>query len=171
MLVHILNTSLYFIYFLIAFISVTFSDFNSKRNIICCLYLILFSGGSYGKVSALNAGDQCSIPRLGRSSGEGNGNPLQYSCLENSMDGGACWATVHAVTRSWTQLNEFSLSLSHNQMGFPGGSDRKESACNGGDLGSIPGLGKSPGGRHDYPLQYSYLENPHRQRSLAGYSP
>ena len=53
-------------------------------------------------------------------------------------------------------------------MGFPGGSDGKESACNAGDLGSIPGLGRSPGGN---PLQYSCLENLHGQRSLAGYSP
>ena len=47
----------------------------------------------------------------------------------------------------------------------------KESACNVGDLGSIPGLGRSPGGGHGNPLQYSSLENPHGQRSLAGYSP
>ena len=55
--------------------------------------------------------------------------------------------------------------------GFPGGSDGKESACNAGDLNSIPGLGRSPGGGHGNPLQYSCLENPHGQRSLAGYSP
>ena len=48
-----------------------------------------FPGGSDGKASAYNAGDPGSIPGLGRSSGEGNGNPLQYSCLENLMDGGA----------------------------------------------------------------------------------
>ena len=54
-------------------------------------------------------------------------------------------------------------------LGFPGGSDGKESACNVGDLGSIPGLGSSPGGGHSNPLQYSYLENPPRQRSLSGY--
>ena len=48
-----------------------------------------FPGGSDSKVSAYNAGDPGSIPGLGRSSGEGNGNPLQYSCLENPMDGGA----------------------------------------------------------------------------------
>ena len=48
-----------------------------------------FPGGSDGKVSAYNAGDPGSIPGLGRSSGEGSGNPLQYSCLENPMDGGA----------------------------------------------------------------------------------
>ena len=56
-------------------------------------------------------------------------------------------------------------------MGFPGGSDGKESACNAGTLGSIPGLGRSPGGGHGNPLQYSCLENPHGQRSLVGYSP
>ena len=55
-------------------------------------------------------------------------------------------------------------------MGFPGGSDDKESASNVGDLGSIPGLGRSPGGRHGIPLQYSCMENSHRQRSLAGCS-
>ena len=52
-----------------------------------------------------------------------------------------------------------------------GGSDAKESACNVGDLGSIPELGRSPGGGHGNPLLYSYLENPHGQRSLTGYSP
>ena len=56
-------------------------------------------------------------------------------------------------------------------MGFPGGSGRKESACNVGDLGSIPGLGRSSGGGHGNPLQYSWLENPHGQRTLVGYSP
>ena len=56
-------------------------------------------------------------------------------------------------------------------MGFPGGSDSKESACNTGDLGLILGLGKSPGGKYGNPLQYFSLENPHGQRSLVGYSP
>ena len=51
-------------------------------------------------------------------------------------------------------------------MGFPGGSDGEESVCNVGDPGSIPGLGRSPGGGHGNPLQYSYLEYPHGQRSL-----
>ena len=55
--------------------------------------------------------------------------------------------------------------------GFLGGSDGKESACNAGDLGSIPGLGRSLGGGYGNPFQYSCLENPHEQRSLAGYSP
>jgi len=61
-----------------------------------------FPGGSEVKVSACNAGDLGSIPGLGRSPGDGNGNPLQYSCLENSIDGGAWWATVHLVAKSWT---------------------------------------------------------------------
>ena len=56
-------------------------------------------------------------------------------------------------------------------MGFPGGSDSKESAYNVGDLGSISGLGKCPGGGHGNPFQYSCLENPHGQRSLEGDSP
>jgi len=56
-------------------------------------------------------------------------------------------------------------------LGFPGDSDDKESTCNEGDLGLIPGLGRSPGGRPVNPLQYSWLENPHGQRGLAGYSP
>ena len=54
---------------------------------------------------------------------------------------------------------------------FPGNSAGKESACNGGDLGSIPGLGRSPGGGHGNLLQYSWLENPHGEKSLVGYSP
>ena len=56
-------------------------------------------------------------------------------------------------------------------MGFSGGSDSKESACNAGDLGSILGLGRSHGRGHGNPLHYSCLENPHGQRSLASYSP
>ena len=52
--------------------------------------------------SARNAGDWGSIPGLGRSPGGGSGNPLQDSCLENPMDTGAWWATVHGVTKSWT---------------------------------------------------------------------
>ena len=56
-------------------------------------------------------------------------------------------------------------------MGFPGGSDGKEFTCNVGDVASIPGLGRSPGGGYGNPLQYSCLENPHGQRSLVGYSP
>ena len=57
------------------------------------------------------------------------------------------------------------------EQDFPGGSDSKEPACSMGDLGLVPGLGRSPGGEYGNPLQNSCLENPHRQRSLAGYSP
>ena len=61
-----------------------------------------FPGNSDSKESGCNAGDPGSIPGLGRSPGEGNGNPLQYSCLENPMDGGAWQATVCGVTKSLT---------------------------------------------------------------------
>ena len=57
------------------------------------------------------------------------------------------------------------------KTGFPGSSASKESACNSGDLGSVPGWGRSPEGKPDSSLQYSSLENPHGQRSLSGYSP
>ena len=70
------------------------------------LYIQNFPRGSDGKASAYNAEDLGSNPGLGRSSGEGNGNPLQYSCLENPMDGGAWWATVHGIPKSWTQLSD-----------------------------------------------------------------
>ena len=62
----------------------------------------LIPSGSDGQESACNAGDLGSMPGLGRSPGEGNGNPFQYSCLENSMDRGAWQATVHVVAKSWT---------------------------------------------------------------------
>ena len=65
---------------------------------------------SDSKQSACNAGDSGSIPGLGRSPGEGNGNPLQYSCLENSVDGGAWWATVHGVAES-DVTEQLTLSL------------------------------------------------------------
>ena len=61
-----------------------------------------FPGGSDGKESACNAGDLGSIPGWGISAGEGNGSPLQYSCLGSPMDRGAWWATVHGVTKSLT---------------------------------------------------------------------
>ena len=63
-----------------------------------------FPCGSAGKEPACNAGDPDLIPGLGRSPGEGNGNPLQCSCLENPRDGGAWWAAVYEVAQSWTRL-------------------------------------------------------------------
>ena len=71
----------------------------------------IFPSGSDGKASAYNMGDPGSFPGLGRSQAEGNGNPLQYSCLENPMDRGAWEATVHGVAKSRTQLSDFTLTL------------------------------------------------------------
>ena len=68
--------------------------------------MVGFPGGSDGKESPCNAGDPGLIPGLGRSPGEENGNPLQYFCLENSVDRGTWWATVHGFTKSWTQLSD-----------------------------------------------------------------
>ena len=79
-----------------------------------------------GKESACNAGDAHSVPGLGRPPGEGNGNPLQYSCLGNPMDRGAWWATVHGVKKesdtterlnnNWTQLSLHSCGLGQMQV-------------------------------------------------------
>ena len=63
------------------------------------------SSGSDGKESAGNAGEPNSVPGLGRSPGEGNDNPLQYSCLENSTDRGGWWVTIHGVSKSQTHLS------------------------------------------------------------------
>ena len=68
-----------------------------------------FPSGSDGKASVCNAGDPGSIPRLGRSPGEGNGSPLQHSCLENPMGRGAWQATVHGVAKSQTRLSDFTF--------------------------------------------------------------
>ena len=92
--------------------------------------------------------------------GEGNGNPLQCSCLENPRDGGAWWAAISGVAQSRTRLKRLSSS-----------SSSKESACNAGHLSLIPGSGRSPGEGNGNPLQYSCLEKSHGQRSLVGYSP
>ena len=84
--------------------------------------------GSIGKEFTCNAGDTGdvgSIPGSGRSPGGGDGNPLQYSCLQISMDREAWWATVQRVTESWIQL-----------------SDVAHTHANRGDVGSIPGLGR-----------------------------
>ena len=69
-----------------------------------------FPGGSEVKASASNMGDPGLISGSGRSPGEGNGNPLQYSCLENPMDGEAWWATVHGVAKSQTRLSDFTFT-------------------------------------------------------------
>ena len=73
-----------------------------SRNVNWCIQFWGFPGGSDSKESACNAGDACLIPRSRRSPGKGNGYPLQYSYLENSMDREAWWATVHGVTKCQT---------------------------------------------------------------------
>ena len=70
-----------------------------------------FLGGSVVKESACSAGEPDSIPGLGRSPGEGNGTPLQYSCLENPMDRGAWWAIDHGVTKNETRLSNFTFTF------------------------------------------------------------
>ena len=67
--------------------------------------MVGFPGGSVVMNFPANAGDVGSIPGSGRSPGEGDGNPLQYSCLGNLRDKGAWWATVHRIAKSWTQLS------------------------------------------------------------------
>ena len=81
-----------------------------------------FPGGSDGKESACSVGDPGSIPGAGRSPGEGNGNPLQYSCLENPMDREAWQATVHEVTKSQKQLRDFT----HFQMRGEGSKEERK---------------------------------------------
>ena len=73
---------------------------------LCTKGYMDFPGGSEGKASVCNAGDPGLIPGLGRSSGERDGHPLQYSCLENPMDRGTWRATVHGVTKSRTRMND-----------------------------------------------------------------
>ena len=76
---------------------------------LCNISMDGFTGGSLVENLPVNAGDLGNVGStsgLRRSPGEGNGNPLQYSCLENPTDRGAWCATVHGVNRSWTQLNE-----------------------------------------------------------------
>ena len=70
------------------------------------VYITGLPCSSTGKESPCNAGNQDSIPRSGRSSGEGNGSPLQYSCMENSMDREAWQATVCGIAKSWTRLSD-----------------------------------------------------------------
>ena len=70
-----------------------------------------FPGGSDGKESTCSVGDLGLIPGSGKSPVEGNGNALQYSCLENPMDGGAWQAIVYGVAKSWTQLSDFTFFL------------------------------------------------------------
>ena len=97
---------------------------------------------------------------------------VSYPCHYRSLHVWICpWFLGWRLLSFHAEQTASVLGSSLPFQGFPGDSDGKESACNAGDLGSIPGLGRSPGGGHGNPLQYSCLENPHGQRSLAGYSP
>ena len=74
---------------------------------------MVFPGGSEVKASACNSGDLGLIPGSGSAPGEGNGNPLQYSCMENPMDRGAWWATVHVVAKSQARLGDLTYLLTY----------------------------------------------------------
>ena len=98
-----------------------------------------FPGGSEVKASACNVGDLGSIPGSGRSPGEGNGNPLQYSCPENPMDGGAWWAAVHGVAKRRTRLSNFTFTFHFHAL-------EKEMATHSSVLAwRIPGTGSLVG--------------------------
>ena len=102
-------------------------------------FLLGFPGGSEVKASAWNAGDPALIPESRRSPGEGNGNPLQYSCLENPMDGGAWKTAVHGVAESRTRLSDFTFTFHFHAL-------EKEMATHSSVLAwRIPGMGE-PGG-------------------------
>ena len=81
------------------------------RKITCVIIILGFPGGSDGKESACNVVELSLIPGLVRSPGEGDGNPLQYSCLENLLDGEAWWLIVHGVAKSWTRLSDFTFTF------------------------------------------------------------
>ena len=127
-----------------------------RRDRLPTLVFLGFPCGSGGKESTCNAGDLGLISGLGRSPGEGNSFPLQYSALENSMD-------YHPWVHKESDMTERpSLSLQVTLV--------KNSPANTGDLRdtvSIPGLRRSPGEGHGNPLQYSCLENPYGWRSLG----
>ena len=86
----------------------------------------MHAGGSDGKASACNTGDPGSIPGWGRSPGEGNVKPLQYSCLENLMDRGALQATVHGVAKSQTRLSDFTFTFKVNGRTYKGAQQQQK---------------------------------------------
>ena len=90
---------------------------------------------------------------------QGDGTPLQCSCLENLRDGEAWWAASYGVAQNQTRLKRLSSGSSMELKGFPGGSDGNEFACYAADPGLIPGSGRTSGEGNGNPLQYSCLEN------------
>ena len=132
----------------------------SHGNVYARVSLVAQIPGFPGNESGCKAGDLGSVPELGRSPGEGNHYPLQYSGLEKSMDRGV-WQGFQRVG-PWGPWGPKDSDMTE-QLHFhfqPSGLAGKESACNAGDTGdsgSIPGSGRSPGGGHGNPLQYSWL--------------
>ena len=112
--------------------------------------------------STFNAGDPGSIPGLGRSPGGGHGNPLQYSCVENSTDREAWWATVHGVVQSKTRLSNWHTYI--NLKSFPGGLV-VESTC------QCRRHGKILWRKKRQPIPAFLPGKSHGQRCLADYSP
>ena len=109
------KTSLYMLYIMLQYIYYTN---NMLLLILCvsCIHYMGFSDGAIGKepICQCRRHKLCdSIPGSGRSPGGWHGNPLQYSCLENSMDRGAWWAAVHGVTKSQIRLRQLSTSSKH----------------------------------------------------------
>ena len=174
-MLHFLNGFSHYPVFYLSFPSVCPSLLFSKR------YYHLYGKRSFpglpwwlrGKGSACRpgaTGDTGSIPGSGRSSREGHGNPLQYSCLENPMDRGAWWATLHGVAKSRTQLEQLSIYT----WDFPGGASGKEPACQSRRCkrhGFDPWVKKIPWKRAEQPTPVFLLGKSHGQRSLAGCSP
>ena len=114
---------------------------------------------------------QDSIPGSRRSPGEGNGNPLEYSCLENPKDRGTWWATVHGVTKSWTQLSNFHFHLKIlAHWGFSDSSAGKESTCQCGRSGFSPWIRKIPWRRAWQATPVLLPGESQGQRNLAGCS-
>ena len=83
---------------------------DQKKKLLVDCWLLQWLRGKESACTARNSGDMDSIPGSGRSHGEENGNPLQYSCLEDLKDREAWWATVHEVTKSWTQLSTLLMA-------------------------------------------------------------
>ena len=136
------------------------------------MVLVCFLAVSVIKNLPANAGearDVDLIPGLGRPPGIGNSNPVQFPCLENSMERGVCRAVAHVVWKSQTWLREWALLcayneilLSHKRKGLPQWLSGKESTWNARDAGSslFPELGRPLGGGNGNLLQYSFWENP-----------
>ena len=147
-----------------------FEIFYFKVRIRRVYGYICFPDSSVGKESTCNTGDPSSIPGLGRSPGEGIGYPLQYSCLENPMDGGAWWATVHGAAKSQTRLSDFtSLTLRASQVSL----EVMNLLASAGDKRCRfdPWVGTIPWNRKWRPTPLFLPGEPHGQRSLVGYSP